>query len=133
MSQFSTSSQNPTQDKAACLSCGLWALLGERRICDECVSDELGEDDPCFSFLDKAFSNLLVAGYTIPEACTRIHQAMVTLAHQHGFQTPVWPHDFPQAELSSSAINFGDDVNTAPTSPAVPVGNTGTTSTGRVL
>lgn len=31
------------------------------------------------------------------------------------------------------AINFGDDVDTAPTLPTVPVGNTGTTSTGRVL
>lgn len=36
--------------------------------------------------------------------------------------------DCPQA-----AINFGDDVNTGTTSPTVPVGNTGTTSTGRVL
>lgn len=36
-------------------------------------------------------------------------------------------------EACPAAINFGDDVNTAPTSPTVPVGNTGTTSTGRVL
>lgn len=36
-------------------------------------------------------------------------------------------------EVQPAAINFGDDVNTAPTSPTVPVGNTGNTSTGRVL
>ena len=78
MSQFSTSTQNQAQHKAACLSCGLWAMLQEPRICDFCLSDLLGE-------------------------------------------------------VQSSAINFGDDVNTAPTSPTVPVGNTGTTSTGHFL
>lgn len=36
-------------------------------------------------------------------------------------------------EVQPAAINFGDDVNTAPTSPTVPVGNTGTTSTGHEL
>jgi hypothetical protein len=78
MQQFSTSPENQAQHKAACLSCGLWAMLQEPRICDSCHSDLLGE-------------------------------------------------------VQSAAINFGDDVNTAPTLSAVPVGNTGTTSTGHFL
>lgn len=41
--------------------------------------------------------------------------------------------DICEPKNASSAINLGYDVNTAPISPAVPVGNTGTTSTGRVL
>lgn len=56
-----------------------------------------------------------------------------------GASTPNYPRlcDFcvsdALGEVSSSAINFGDDVKTEPTSLAVPVGNTGTTSTGHFL
>lgn len=132
MQKFSTSPENQGKRKAACLNCGS-QTENYPCICDSCLSDSIGEDDPCLIFLDKTFSELLSSGYSIPEACTRIHQGMVHLSVKHGFQPPVWPHDFPQAELSSSAINFGDDVDTAPTLPTVPVGNTGTTSTGRTL
>lgn len=79
MHQFSTATETEGKRKAACLSCGLWDMLGEPRICDSCHSDLLGEDQP-------------------------------------------------------TAINFGvQGATCTPPVQTVPVGNTGTTSTGRFL
>lgn len=56
-----------------------------------------------------------------------------------GLLTANYPRicDFCQSDLigevQPSAINFGDDVSTQPTLSSVPVGNTGTTSTGHFL
>lgn len=44
MSQFATPTEVKDKRKTACLSCGLWAMLDEPRICDSCHSDLLGKD-----------------------------------------------------------------------------------------
>lgn len=82
-------------------------------------------------------------GETLQQACSAIYRAMVRLSLNHGLSVPAWPHDFAmipaqgaegaplagEASAPSAAINFGGQAQ--PSTPPVPVGNTGTTSTGQ--
>lgn len=82
-------------------------------------------------------------GETLQQACSAIHRAMVCLSLNHSLPVPAWPHDFAmvpaqgaegaplagEASAPCAAINFGGQAQ--PCTPPVPVGNTGTTSTGQ--
>lgn len=113
MSPFSTSSQTQVSDKAAChVQLTVYPAPG------------------VVAFVE-------IRAYRRPEAGTvpaklvarrALSEALSELNCYVSSSDVVSLKDCPQA-----AINFGDDVNTAPTSPTVPVGNTGNTSTGRVL
>lgn len=84
-------------------------------------------------------------GETLQQACSAIHRAMVRSFLNHGLPVPAWPHDFAmvpaqgaegaplagEASAPSAAINFGGQAQ--PCTPPVPVGNTGTTSTGQCV
>lgn len=122
MSQFSTSTQNQVKDKAACLNCGL-LTANYPRICDVCLLDSLAD-------------SLLAQPKAIRRSVSlsvEVFNSISNLAklEQRSYESML--RVLIIQALSHRAINFGDDVNTAPTSPTVPVGNTGTTSTGRVL
>lgn len=82
-------------------------------------------------------------GETLQQACSAIHRVMVCLSLNHSLPVPAWPHDFAiapaqgaegaplagEASAPGAAINFGGQAQ--PCTPPVPVGNTGTTSTGQ--
>lgn len=121
MSQFSTSTENQVQDKAACRL----GVCPSDRLCATC---EFPPKPPSAD----GFPHHLV---DFELWLRNSHESLSAFGGQFA--------DFQNKMITAlalidqfrveSAINFGDDVNTAPTSPAVPVGNTGTTSTGRVL
>lgn len=95
------------------------------------------------SLLRIALSVRMQRGETLQQACSAIHRAMVCLSLNHSLPVPAWPHDFPiapaqgaegaplagEASAPGAAINFGGQAQ--PCTPPVPVGNTGTTSTGQ--
>ena len=95
------------------------------------------------SLLRIALSVRMQRGETLQQACSAIHREMVRLSLNHGLPVPAWPHDFAmvpaqgaeggplagEASAPGAAINFGGQAQ--PCTPPVPVGNTGTTSTGQ--
>ena len=95
------------------------------------------------SLLRTVLSVRMQRGETLQQACSAIHRAMVCLSLNHSFPVPAWPHDFAispaqgaegaplagEASAPGAAINFGGQAQ--PCTPPVPVGNTGTTSTGQ--
>lgn len=105
---------------------------------------EVGQVGGTIDFLLRtSLSVRMQRGETLQQACSAIHRAMVRLSLNHGFPVPAWPHDFVmvpaqgaegaplagEVSAPSAAINFG--VQAQPCTPPVPVGNTGTTSTGQ--
>ena len=138
MQQFSTSPENQAARKAAL----------EKQ---PSLPVDVPESETLWLFLTKGYSlnyirESLVCGIPHLEAEARMlrdrahknwSQIRAEVGHGIDLKTPAQGAEGAplagEASAPGAAINFGDDVSTAPTSPTVPVGNTGTTSRGRNL